>query len=127
MRMAITGSSCNGANGHRVTIRRRRLGRRLSFTESQRVNMRSKLSQYRLAVALAIQIAVSLVVSGLHVYGQPPSLKRQAPKPADRGMQVKELRSGGALDGRGKLWAVVIGVSNYKNLESKNQLEFAHR
>ena len=99
--------------------------------------MTSKLSQNRLAVALAIQISLTLVFSSLHVYGQRPSLKRQAPKPAapkpaaqrsaDRGMQVKEIRSGGALDGRGKLWAVVIGVSNYKNLASKEQLEFAHR
>jgi tetratricopeptide (TPR) repeat protein len=32
-----------------------------------------------------------------------------------------------ALDGRGKLWAVVIGVSRYKNLAPKSQLEFAHR
>jgi tetratricopeptide (TPR) repeat protein/uncharacterized caspase-like protein len=44
-----------------------------------------------------------------------------------RQLDVKELRSGGALDGRGKLWAVVIGVSNYKNLPPKDQLEFAHR
>jgi tetratricopeptide (TPR) repeat protein/uncharacterized caspase-like protein len=44
-----------------------------------------------------------------------------------RQLDVKELRSGGALDGRGKLWAVVIGVSNYKNLGPKDQLEFAHR
>src|SRR5262245_4062473 len=137
MRMAITGWSCNGANGHRVTTCRIRSGRRSSFTESRRGDMKSMLSQNRLAVALAIQISLTLVFSSLHVYGQRPSLKRQAPKPAapkpaaqrpaDRGMQVKEIRSGGALDGRGKLWAVVIGVSNYKNLASKEQLEFAHR
>src|SRR5262245_54255879 len=146
MRMAITGWSCNGANGHRVTTCRIRSGRRSSCTESRTVDMKSMLSQNRLAVALAIQISLTLVFSSLHVYGQRPSLKRQAPKPAapkpaapkpaapkpaaqrsaDRGMQVKEIRSGGALDGRGKLWAVVIGVSNYKNLASKEQLEFAH-
>jgi tetratricopeptide (TPR) repeat protein len=44
-----------------------------------------------------------------------------------RQLEIKELRSGGALDGRGKLWAVVIGVSDYKNLGPKDQLEFAHR
>jgi tetratricopeptide (TPR) repeat protein len=44
-----------------------------------------------------------------------------------RDLDVKELKSGTALDGRGKLWAVVIGVSNYKNLAPKDQLEFAHR
>jgi len=89
--------------------------------------MKSRLGQFRLTVALALQIALLLVVSGLRVYSQPPTLKRQAPQPPDRGMQVKELRSGGALDGRGRLWAVVIGVSNYKNLKPAEQLEFAHR
>src|SRR5262249_50064475 len=58
---------------------------------------------------------------------QPPTLKRRPPQPPDRGLQVKEIRSGGALDGRGRLWAVVIGVSSYKNLAPKEQPEFAHR
>ncbi len=44
-----------------------------------------------------------------------------------RELNVKEMRSGSALDGRGKLWAVVIGVSKYRNLTANNQLEFAHR
>src|SRR2546428_2857302 len=38
MRMAIIGSNCNGANGHRVMIRRKRFLRRLSSTESRGVN-----------------------------------------------------------------------------------------
>jgi tetratricopeptide (TPR) repeat protein/uncharacterized caspase-like protein len=67
------------------------------------------------------------LVSDLTALAQRPTLKRQAPPPPDRGLQVKEMSSGGALDGRGKLWAVVIGVSSYKNLAPKEQLEFAHR
>jgi tetratricopeptide (TPR) repeat protein/uncharacterized caspase-like protein len=55
-----------------------------------------------------------------------PTTVASAP-PKSRQLDVKELRSGGALDGRGKLWAVAIGVSNYKNLTPKDQLEFAHR
>jgi tetratricopeptide (TPR) repeat protein len=35
--------------------------------------------------------------------------------------------NGGLLDGRGKLWAVVIGVSKYRNLSAQQQLSFAHR
>lgn len=38
-----------------------------------------------------------------------------------------EVRSGKALDGRGKLWAVVIGVSRYRNVPAESQLRFAHR
>jgi tetratricopeptide (TPR) repeat protein/uncharacterized caspase-like protein len=61
---------------------------------------------------------------------QRPSLKRPEPPPPqtqNRSLQVKEIRSGGALDGRGRLWALVVGVSRYKNLKPEDQLEFAHR
>ena len=44
-----------------------------------------------------------------------------------RGLKVQQIRSGVSLDGRGKLWAVVIGVSNYKNLAADAQLKFPHR
>ncbi len=44
---------------------------------------------------------------------------------SDRGLTT--VRSGTTLDGRGKLWAVVIGVSSYKNLSPEQQLRFAHR
>jgi tetratricopeptide (TPR) repeat protein/uncharacterized caspase-like protein len=40
-----------------------------------------------------------------------------------RGLTVK---SGSALDGRGRLWAVVIGISSYGNLSPEQQLKFAH-
>ncbi len=56
----------------------------------------------------------------------PTTITASAPTKS-RQLDVKEIRSGGALDGRGKLWAVVIGVSTYKNLAPKDQLEFAHR
>ncbi len=35
--------------------------------------------------------------------------------------------NGEALDGKGKLWAVVVGVSSYRNLNKEQQLQFAHR
>jgi tetratricopeptide (TPR) repeat protein len=45
----------------------------------------------------------------------------------DRGLAVKQVNSGVAPDGRGRLWAVVIGVSSYKNLSPESQLHYAHR
>src|SRR5512138_2046035 len=44
-----------------------------------------------------------------------------------RGLSVQQIRSGMSLDGRGRLWAVVIGVSSYKNLPGDAQLKFPHR
>lgn len=35
--------------------------------------------------------------------------------------------NGETLDGKGKLWAVVVGVSNYSKLTKDQQLQFAHR
>src|SRR5438128_5785021 len=35
--------------------------------------------------------------------------------------------SGETLDGKGKLWAVVVGVSSYSKLTKDQQLQFAHR
>ena len=48
-------------------------------------------------------------------------------QPQDRGLVLAGAPSGSALDGRGKLWAVVIGVSKYRNLAPQQQLAFAHR
>ncbi|HXG94940.1 MAG TPA: tetratricopeptide repeat protein [Blastocatellia bacterium] len=45
----------------------------------------------------------------------------------DRGIAIKQVTSGIAPDGRGKLWAVVIGISSYKNIPPEGQLRFAHR
>ena len=35
--------------------------------------------------------------------------------------------SGETLDGKGRLWAVVIGVSSYRNLNAEQQLQYAHK
>jgi uncharacterized caspase-like protein/tetratricopeptide (TPR) repeat protein len=57
-----------------------------------------------------------------------PPQPGKASTPEDaRGLSVQQIRSGVSLDGRGKLWAVVIGVSNYKNLPAEGQLKFPHR
>jgi tetratricopeptide (TPR) repeat protein len=45
----------------------------------------------------------------------------------ERGLRVARINGGTALDGRGSLWAVVVGVSTYKNLRPEEQLRFAHR
>jgi tetratricopeptide (TPR) repeat protein len=118
--------------------------------------MRNKLIRNRIAVAAAAQIALILVVVNIYAHAQrngrqrPLPAKRpghQRPAPASAGASTKpaiptpvptsvsaptsheseELGSGIALDGRGKLWAVLIGVSNYKNLAPEHQLQFAHR
>jgi uncharacterized caspase-like protein/tetratricopeptide (TPR) repeat protein len=47
--------------------------------------------------------------------------------PGGRGLVVSQIKSGTAPDGKGKLWAVLVGVSNYKNLRDEEQLRFAHR
>jgi len=56
-----------------------------------------------------------------------PAQPQVIKQPAERGISISEINSGVAPDGRGKLWAVVIGVSNYKNLRAEEQLRFAHR
>lgn len=53
--------------------------------------------------------------------------KSDASRPSDRAIALSEIKSGLAPDGKGRLWAVVIGVSNYKNLRTEEQLRFAHR
>ena len=56
-----------------------------------------------------------------------PAQAQEPSQPAARSISLSEIKSGVAPDGRGKLWAVVIGVSNYKNLRPEEQLRFAHR
>lgn len=41
--------------------------------------------------------------------------------------ELSVVESGKSLDGRGNLWAVVVGISQYKNLPADKQLRFAHR
>jgi tetratricopeptide (TPR) repeat protein len=50
-----------------------------------------------------------------------------APDAGDRGVSVRRVSSGMAPDGKGQLWAVVIGISSYKNVPPEGQLRFAHR
>jgi hypothetical protein len=50
-----------------------------------------------------------------------------AQQPAGRAISLSQVNSGVAPDGQGRLWAVVIGVSSYKNLRPEEQLRFAHR
>jgi tetratricopeptide (TPR) repeat protein/uncharacterized caspase-like protein len=80
------------------------------------------IRRFNFAFLLAIQIALFS-----HAPAQPSAPQRPKAQTQNRDLQVKEMRSGAALDGRGNLWAVVIGVSRYKNLPPKAQLEFAHR
>ena len=80
------------------------------------------LRQFNFAFLLAIQVALFS-----HAPAQPAAPQRQKAQTQNRDLLVKEMRSGAALDGRGNLWAVVIGVSKYKNLAPKSQLEFANR
>ena len=57
--------------------------------------------------------------------------KPQTPTPTatqtERALTVRQLGSGVAPDGKGQLWAVIIGISNYKNVPPEGQLRFAHR
>lgn len=56
---------------------------------------------------------------------------KPAPAPAaaqtERGVNVRQVSSGVAPDGKGQLWAVIIGISSYKNVPPEGQLRFAHR
>jgi tetratricopeptide (TPR) repeat protein/uncharacterized caspase-like protein len=61
-----------------------------------------------------------LVVFAVHLLIQGPNYICAQ----DRSLTVQ---SGTALDGKGNLWAVVIGISSYKNLPRDKQLLFAHR
>lgn len=54
-----------------------------------------------------------------------PVFAQKSPK-QERALTVVQS-SGETLDGKGKLWAVVIGVSSYRNLNKEQQLQYAHR
>ena len=60
-----------------------------------------------------------LLTFSLHVLAQKTSQQ-------DRALTVVQT-SGETLDGKGKLWAVVIGVSTYRSLNKEQQLQYAHR
>jgi tetratricopeptide (TPR) repeat protein len=84
--------------------------------------MEKKLRQFSFAFLLVIQVALYS-----HTLAQRAAPQRPKAQTQVREVVVKDMSGGASLDGRGKLWAVVIGVSRYKNLAPKSQLEFAHR
>jgi tetratricopeptide (TPR) repeat protein len=83
--------------------------------------MEKGLRKFNLVILLLIQVALFS-----QAIAQRRGAKRPRVRPQVREVMVRETGAA-ALDGRGKLWAVVIGVSKYKNLAPKSQLEFAHR
>src|SRR5689334_21539946 len=97
-----------------------------------------RLSVAVVAIGLLVcQLAMALPQSQSKPRRKSPAAKTprqnqtpQADNPAAqnaRGLNLQQIRSGVSLDGRGKLWAVVIGVSSYKNLPADAQLKFPHR
>lgn len=67
-------------------------------------------------------IAMSWTLTGTYAQQKTPA------KPADgRGVSVRQVSGGMAPDGKGQLWAVVVGISSYKNVPPEGQLRFAHR
>lgn len=85
--------------------------------------MKRKFLQFNLVFLLILPLAMYS-----DAYGQRYAKRRHKAKTQVREVMVRDGRAAvAALDGRGKLWAVVIGVSRYKNLAPKSQLEFAHR
>ena len=78
-----------------------------------------------LRVLIATIALLGLLLNG---YAQQ---RTPAAKPAlaaeERGVTVRQVSSGLAPDGKGQLWAVVIGISSYKNVPPEGQLRFAHR
>lgn len=90
--------------------------------------MKNKLPQFVSQLPRLAWVIVFLLLAYPPAQAQPSGSQRPNTPAQDRDLQVKVMRSGGgALDGRGKLWAVSIGVSSYKNLKKEEQLEFAHR
>ncbi len=99
---------------------------------------RSKRLMTSLRALLALLVLASMILAS-PMLGLAQKSKRVTPntsskdqaraqnQPAARNINLSEVNSGVAPDGQGKLWAVVIGVSNYKNLRAEEQLRFAHR
>jgi len=77
-------------------------------------------------ICRCLSIAIALAVMIL------PSVAQQktgatSPTQDPRALVVRPQPAGVAPDGRGKLWAVVVGISSYKNVPPEGQLRFAHR
>ena len=77
------------------------------------------MKNFRFCSAAYLILALVLLTFSLHVLAQKTSKQ-------DRALTVVQT-SGETLDGKGKLWAVVIGVSTYRSLNKEQQLQYAHR
>jgi len=72
-------------------------------------------------------IILILVSLGSVVAFQNKTPPATPPVQSDRALNVRQVASGLAPDGKGQLWAVVIGISSYRNVPPEGQLRFAHR
>lgn len=80
----------------------------------------NSMKSFRVYPTIHSFLAISLFVGlGLN------ALAQKTPQ-QERALTVVQT-SGETLDGKGKLWAVVIGVSSYRNLNKEQQLQYAHR
>ena len=77
------------------------------------------MKSFRVYPTVHLVLALVLIAFSANVLAQ------KAPK-QERALTVVQT-SGETLDGKGKLWAVVIGVSSYRNLNKEQQLQYAHR
>src|SRR5947208_2983602 len=75
---------------------------------------------------ITLRLPVWLLLACVLVSTQQPRQQPAARPAATRDLKF-EAGSGRALDGKGKLWAVVIGVSKYQNVPPRAQLRFADR
>jgi uncharacterized caspase-like protein/tetratricopeptide (TPR) repeat protein len=87
----------------------------------------SRNTHLQLFVQLIICSTITFAQTDNRTKAQPLKPKVSQTQTASRKISVSEIKSGIAPDGRGKLWAVVVGVSNYQNLKPEEQLKFAHR
>lgn len=78
-----------------------------------------------------LRILVAAIAPLALFQNSPAQQGTPAAKPASaadgRGVAVRQVSSGLAPDGKGQLWAVVVGISSYKNVPPEGQLRFAHR
>jgi uncharacterized caspase-like protein/tetratricopeptide (TPR) repeat protein len=105
--------------------------------------MTSRRSLIALLIAL-LHLAIMLAGPALSAAGQtnrrraaqnknrkpsPPAKNDSASDatPDTRGLKVQQINTGVTLEGRGKLWAVIVGVSRYKNLAPDAQLQYPNR
>lgn len=131
MQSRLAGRHQRGTPGPAAVSRRR-----------PRFNRNGLMNRFSLPLALLL-IVQSLV--GIQTFAQnrkdkrgprptvqktEPSANPAANPPAgssSRAISLSEINSGVAPGGQGRQWAVVIGISNYKNLRPEEQLRFAHR